>query len=120
MAFNQFPYSNFHELNLDWVVDEIKRLQRSFEDLKQSSETHFNDLDNATADIEKWISSFDTAYIEKVVREYLATMIFVEISEAGYMIYHIPDNWDNMSFNTTGLDVVLQQMPQYGHLVINY
>lgn len=120
MAFNQFPYSNLHQLNLDWIIEEIKNLQISFEDLKQSSETHFNDLDNATVGIEKWISSFDTAYIEKVVREYLATMIFVEIGEAGYMIYHIPNNWDNMSFNTTGLDVVLQQMPQYGHLVINY
>lgn len=120
MAFNQFPYSNFHELNLDWIVEEIKKLQRSFEDFKHSSEDHFSDLDNATTAIEKWISSFNNAYIEKVVREYLATMIFVEISEAGYMIYHIPDNWDNMSFNTTGLDVVLQQMPQYGHLVINY
>ena len=24
MAFNQFPYSNFHELNLDWVLNQIK------------------------------------------------------------------------------------------------
>lgn len=26
MAFNQFPYSNFHELNLDWILQEIKSL----------------------------------------------------------------------------------------------
>lgn len=25
--FNEFPYTNFHELNLDWIIAEIKRLQ---------------------------------------------------------------------------------------------
>lgn len=27
MAFNQFPYSNFHELNLDWILQELKTLR---------------------------------------------------------------------------------------------
>ena len=26
MPFEQFPYTNFHELNLDWIIDEIKKL----------------------------------------------------------------------------------------------
>ena len=120
MAWEQFPYSNFHDLNLDWIIEQLKELQENLKDFKKSTENHFDDLDNTTASIENWISSFDTRYIEKVVREYLATMIFVEISDAGYIIYHIPANWDNMSFNTSGLDVVLPQMLQYGHLVINY
>ena len=28
---NQFPYTNFHELNLDWVLAEIKRLDEIVE-----------------------------------------------------------------------------------------
>ena len=31
MAFNMFPYSNFHELNLDWILKEI---QKSREEVK--------------------------------------------------------------------------------------
>ena len=30
-VFEQFPYVNFHELNLDWVLDKIKELQNVIE-----------------------------------------------------------------------------------------
>lgn len=26
--FRQFPYSNFHEMNMDWIMEEIKKLQK--------------------------------------------------------------------------------------------
>lgn len=29
--FNNFPYTNFHELNLDWILDRIRRLQYDME-----------------------------------------------------------------------------------------
>lgn len=29
MAFEQFPYTNFHELNLDWVLKEVKRVSEA-------------------------------------------------------------------------------------------
>lgn len=31
--FNQFPYTNFHELNLDWIIDEMKKLREDFDSL---------------------------------------------------------------------------------------
>lgn len=69
--------------------------------------------------VSDWINNFDTTTIEKIVSEWLATSIFVEISDAGYFIYYIPESWDDISFNTTGLD-----MPNdgydYGHLVLSY
>ena len=32
MAFNQFPYSNFHELNLDWILSTLKNLKETMGD----------------------------------------------------------------------------------------
>lgn len=29
MAFEQFPYTNFHELNLDWILNEVKRVSEA-------------------------------------------------------------------------------------------
>lgn len=29
MAFEQFPYANFHDLNLDWVLKEVKRVSEA-------------------------------------------------------------------------------------------
>ena len=65
------------------------------------------------------LDNFDTVVIERIVREYLATMIFVEISDAGYFIYYIPDSWDNIQFETSGLDVELPDV-EYGRLILSY
>ncbi|MBQ0167472.1 MAG: hypothetical protein KBT02_10245 [Treponema sp.] len=33
---NQFPYSNFHELNLDWVISELKALDEKVNSIKDT------------------------------------------------------------------------------------
>lgn len=69
--------------------------------------------------IQKWIADYNTAFAEKVIRDYLATMIFVEISDAGYFMYYIPETWDDIRFQTTGLDVNITGY-DYGRLVLSY
>ena len=81
------------------------------------------ELDELQSDMEtvqKWIADFNTSYAEQIIKEYLATMIFVEISDAGYIVYYIPSNWNSIQFNTTGLDVDVAEQPEYGHLVLSY
>lgn len=81
--------------------------------------TDYNELKNELTEIQKWISNFSTSYLEKLIAEKIATMIFVEISDAGYIIYYIPDTWNDITFNTTGLDVIIDGK-DYGHLVLSY
>lgn len=69
--------------------------------------------------VQKWIADYNTAFAEKVIRDYLATMIFVEISDAGYFVYYIPETWDDIRFQTTGLDVNITGF-DYGRLVLSY
>ena len=69
--------------------------------------------------VQDWIANFDTSYAEKVLSKYIATMIFVEISDAGYIIYYIPEKWEDITFNTTGLDIELPKR-EYGRLVLSY
>lgn len=69
--------------------------------------------------VQEWINNFSTEYAEKIIREYLATMIFVEISDAGYIVYFIPENWNDITFNTTGLDIQIADR-EYGRLVLSY
>ena len=70
--------------------------------------------------IQQWIDNFDTSYAEKIIAEHLATMIFVTISDSGYIIYHVPESWSDISFKTTGYDYENELMPEYGHLVLQY
>ena len=69
--------------------------------------------------VQEWIDNFDTSYAESIIREYLATMIFVRISDAGYFVYYIPESWDDITFNTTGLDITIPDT-DYGRLVLSY
>lgn len=69
--------------------------------------------------VQNWINNFDTSYAEEVLQKYLATMIFVEISDAGYIVYYIPEHWEDIEFNTTGLDIMIYGT-EYGRLVLSY
>lgn len=69
--------------------------------------------------VEQWIKDFDTKNIEELVTHFVATMIFVEINDDGYIVYNMPDSWDDIDFNTTGLDIEVTGY-DYGHLTLSY
>lgn len=82
-----------------------------------------DELTNLLKELEKvkeWINNFDTSFIEELIKKYIATMILVEISDSGYIVYNIPESWKDITFNTTGLDIKLKIQPEYGHLVLSY
>lgn len=41
--FEQFPYTNFHELNLDWLIETMKTLGISFDNLKEYVDDYLKD-----------------------------------------------------------------------------
>lgn len=98
------------------IVDYINNV---IEDEKKLG-NRMDELQKEINEVQKWIDNFDTSYIEKIVKQYLATMIFVEITDSGYIVYNIPENWNSIIFNTTGLDISLTMQPEYGHLVLSY
>ena len=82
-----------------------------------------NKLKQEVQEVQKWINNFDTRFAESIIAGYLATMIFVTISDEGYIIYTIPSHWENITFNTTGLDIennIGVGNYDYGHLVLSY
>lgn len=98
------------------VVDYINKLIDTDKEI-------FEDIDELKEDlkvVQDWIDNYDTAFAEQIIAEHLATMIFVEITETGYFVYYIPDSWDDITFNTTGWDINISEMPDYGHLVLSY
>jgi hypothetical protein len=85
-----------------------------------------NDVEKLRQELKKvqeWIDNYDTNFAESIIKQYLATMIFVTISDSGYIIYNIPANWESITFNTTGLDIennIGVGNYDYGHLVLSY
>lgn len=93
---------------INQIIDSENQIIENVEQLKEELE-----------EVQDWINNFDTSFAESIIREYLATMIFVEISDAGYFLYFIPESWDDITFNTTGLDVTIDNY-DYGRLVLSY
>lgn len=98
------------------VVKYINNLIDSDKEIIEDIEALKNDMKT----VMKYIDNFDTTFAEEVIKKYLATMIFVEITDAGYIVYNIPSSWKSITFNTTGLDIDLELQPEYGHLVLSY
>lgn len=94
---------------INQLIDNDKVIGEELENLKTELVT-----------LKKWIDEFDTSYAEKIIKESIATMIFVEITDAGYIVYNIPSEWNDITFNTTGLDIELDLQKDYGHLVLSY
>lgn len=89
----------------------------------QDTNTLIDDVDDLKAQVDEFqefIDNFDTAWAKEVIEEYIASMIFVEINDAGYIVYNIPGGWDRITFYTTGRDIFLPLEPEYGHLVLAY
>lgn len=105
---------SYYEL-LCKVVDYINNLIETDNDIISDMDSMKSDL----AVVKDFVDNFDTSYAEQVLRETIATMIFVEITDAGYIVYNIPDSWSDIQFNTTGLDIELELQPNYGHLVLS-
>lgn len=78
------------------------------------------EIKNDITTINNWIDNFDTKYAEKIIADYIATMVFFGLTDSGYFVAYIPENWKSIQFNTTGLDIELALQPEYGHLVLSY
>ena len=89
------------------------------DDLRLTNE-EIKTLQEEVKTIQAWINNFNTSYAEDIIKQYISTMIFVEITDSGYIVYNIPQKWEDITFNTTGLDISTNLQPNYGYLVLSY
>lgn len=94
------------------VVDYIN----SIIDDNKTQVNDINELRNELKQVQQQIDNFSTKYVEELVANYIANMIFVDISDAGYIVYYIPKSWNDIQFNTTGLDITNEQLEDNGHI----
>lgn len=105
----------------------VEYINNIIDDNKEQGDA-IESLRAAIDELNQWRDDFGTKGLEKLIEHYLASMIFVSISDAGYIIYHIPDSWASIEFNTTGLDISNDELSDnghvanydYGHLVLSY
>ena len=69
--FENLPYTNFHDLNLDWIV----KLMKQISDAEDAQNSDIADLKERVSDTEKWIRNYDPNLIRATVLEYISSIL---------------------------------------------
>lgn len=126
-VFEQFPYSNMQNLNLDWVIQVLKAAEEVVTEKIPGIESAIAALQQADKDINKRIDNVikeietivDDDTIMQLVVDAISEvikMVFFGLSDDGYFVAYIPNSWDCITFGTI-LDC---ESPDYGKLTLSY
>lgn len=131
MSFFEFPHTRTYDADLGWLIKKVSSYNEVIEALDAWIEEYqpkiedFENLYNmmmagnlpegVQRGIEDWLSRNAIDLIGKLVK-----MVIFNITDDGYFVAYIPESWDEIIFNTTGLDISLALQPEYGHLVLSY
>ena len=126
---NEYPYTDFHELNLSWVLEKMRMIldalqkidgwieehQAEYEELKKL----YDDLvaGNFPPEMVKSLYEWTVKHTQEIIGEAIKTVFFG--LENGYFIAYIPDGWEEIVFGTTGLDDLVAGY-DFGHLTLTY
>ena len=124
---NEYPYTDFHELNLSWVITRIKALMdqvKNLEDWRKDHEAEYQELKDLydavmsgnfppsiVAAFEVWMSRNALDLVGKLVKH-----VFFGLTMDGYFCAYIPENWQDVTFDT----VMDYDDDLFGHLVLMY
>ena len=127
---NEYPYTDFHELNLSWVIKKIKELFTRLEVMEEWRKQHeeeyaqLKDLYDAVMSgnfppsivsaFERWMRENALDLVGELVK-----MVFFGLTMDGYFVAYIPESWDDIIFGTTGLDDFPAGI-DYGHLTLSF
>ena len=131
MLFAQYPYQNFSDYNLDWVIRRLKEYLAKVDNLeewKDETQAVIDAINQLVKDInsgnfpyemKKAITDFIKNNFYDIVGE-MIKMVFFGLTDSGYFIAYIPESWKDIHFSTSEYDDSTPLQPDYGHLILSY
>lgn len=126
---NEYPYTDFHELNLSWVIKKMKELldrMATMESWRAQHEKQYQQLKDLydaimsgnfppsiVAAFHKWMEENALDLVGELVK-----MVFFGLTDDGYFVAYIPESWNDIIFGTTGLDDIIPGV-EYGRLTLS-
>lgn len=130
MFWNCFPYTDFHELNADWIIKHFKEFLTWMNQINswiEQHETEYEELkeicDNLnngtlTPALQNSLRIWINRNLEDIIADAMK-MVFFGLTDDGYFVAYIPDSWDDITFGTSGLDDFPSDV-DFGHLTLSY
>lgn len=114
MGLNNFPYSNFHELNADWIISKVKELSAEFVALQTDFGAVESDFEDLKTYVDNYFASLD---LSSEVREYMN-----ELLASGYIDNIVSQMVEEGYFRTIINDVVRNtdsRVTQHNEVAVN-
>lgn len=92
-VFENFPYTNTHELNLDWIIKVVKdyvtktdELEVNFEDLKEYVTNYFDNLDIQEEVNNKLQDMYDSGQLAVLIEQFLNSNSLLVFNTTAHMV----------------------------------
>lgn len=131
MSFFEFPHTRTYDDDLGWLIKSMKNVITALDSLDEWKSIHEQEYKQLKTLYDQIVSgrfpdSIKNAFLSwmrtnapDIISEIIKT-VFFGLTDDGYFVAYIPDSWDDIIFNTTGLDITVALQPEYGHLVLSY
>ena len=128
--FDHFPYTNFHELNLDWLLKKYKELDAHTDQIQSWIDTHEEQYNELKELVDKlYAGEFSPEFVTSLINWYkdniidiigeMVKQVYFGVTDDGYFVAYIPESWNDIIFGTSGLDDFPSGV-DYGHLTLSY
>ena len=126
---NEYPYTDFHELNLSWVIEKVKLLLDAIYKIDGWIEEHEKEYQELKDYYDMLVSGNFPPEVQRAFERWmqrnaldlvgeLVKMVFFGLTDDGYFVAYIPESWDDIIFGTTGLDDIIPGV-EYGRLTLS-
>jgi len=130
MSFFEFPHTRTYDSDLGWLIKIVKQVCEAVNGLDEWKSEHEHEYEELKALYDSLMSgNFPPSIVEAFNRWAAANMpslihemimtVWFGITDDGYFVAYIPESWEDIIFNTTGLDISIPNY-EYGHLVLSY
>ncbi len=131
MAYFEFPHTRSYEGDLGYIIKNMKKLIDEYDQIKDDQdamdakikeiENLWNDIisgdfpDSLKQALYNWMQENAANIVARLIKN-----VFFGLTDSGYFCAWIPDSWQDITFKTSGYDINVPLMPEYGHLILLY
>ena len=131
MAYFEFPHTRSYEGDLGYIIKNMKKLIDEYTQIKDDQDAinaKFEEIEKLWNDIisgdfpdalkqalYNWMQENAANIVARLIKN-----VFFGLTDSGYFCAWIPDSWQDITFRTSGYDINLPLMPEYGHLILLY
>lgn len=110
---NKFPYTNFHDLNMDWIIGVVREFQTQYTHIQETIENGETELTELTvrklAELNALASTL-TTQLQTDLNTALVTFTTSANQTAQEVLQTIPEDYTAMGTSVTNLKMVAQQL----------